>query len=225
MLGGQVETLKEPGRPRAVATASEAGSIAGFVVRQPSYLPSGYAADSAFVQGDGAVRITVHGDKVRDVLDALDIHDLQLPPGVDGKTATVRVNPAVFLRYRRGDAKLALAQSKSPEVELPAGIDLPTLGEIGLRIVGVAPPEAHRIAQTTDWHTTVLVPVPADASSFQQVDVNGNHGLLIETSGRAAGKGERREGSVLLWSDGERVFALTGRVNRVDLVQVASSVR
>jgi len=114
-------------------------------------------------------------------------------------------------------------------VDLPAGIDLPTLGEIGLRILGLGPAEAKRIAQTTDWHTTVLVPVPADASSFQQVDVNGNRGLLIETKARPDAPGaqghERRDGSLLLWSDGDRVFALSGRINRVDLVQMASSVR
>jgi hypothetical protein len=226
LLGGQIESLKEPGAPRGVASAGEAGAMAGFVARQPTYLPSGFVADSAFVQGDAAARITIHGDKVRAVLDALDIRDLQLPPGLDGKTATVRVSPAVFLRYRNGENRLALVQSRSPEVDLPAGIDLPTLGEIGLRILGLAPAEARRIAQTTDWHTTVLVPVPTDASSFSQVDVNGNRGLLVETTRRPNTKdGRRQAGSVLLWSDGDMVFALTGRLNRVDLVQMASSVR
>ena len=206
-------------------TAGEASAAASFVARQPSFVPGGFAPDSAFVHGDGAARITIRGDKVRTVLDALDIHDLQLPPGLDGKTATVRVNPAVFLRYRQGESRLALAQSRSPEVDLPAGIDVPTLGEIGLRILGLGPAEARRIAQTTDWHTTVLVPVPTDASSFQQVDVNGNRGLLIETQPRSDSNRGDRPGRLLLWSDGDRVFGLTGPVSRVDLVQMASSVR
>lgn len=226
LLGGQVEELEDPGPARGVSSAGEAGAIAGFIPRQPSYLPSGYAPDSAFVQGDGAARITIQGDRIRTVLEALEIRDLQLPPGIDGKTATVRVHPAVFLRYRRGENTIGLAQSRSPEVDLPAGIDLATLGEIGLRILGLDRSEARRIAQTTDWHTTVLVPVPTSARSFQPIDVNGNRGLLIESSDRVAPDGKKvRSGRVLLWSDGDRVFALTGRVEGADLVQMAASVR
>ena len=64
---------------------------------------------------------------------------------------------------------------------MPTGLDLARVGEIGLRIAGLSPSEAHRFAQSVDWHGTLVVPVPADVSSFSEVSVHGHKGLLVET--------------------------------------------
>ena len=57
-----------------------------------------------------------------------------------------------------------------------------------------------------------LLPGSTDESglnTFRQVTVHGNSGLLITMTGKGPGEGEhQREGSVVMWSEGDRVFAV-----------------
>ena len=106
-------------------------------------------------------------------------------------------------------------------MSMPAGMDLPVLGEIGLRILGLARDEAHRLAQAIDWHSTLLVPVPATATSFRQVEVRGARGLVIETTSTS----ERRPVNIVLWSEGGYAFCLRGQLGTVTLLQMANSVQ
>ena len=116
-----------------------------------------------------------------------------------------------------------LVQARSPEVSVPAGWDVERLAEIGLRVLGLDTGEARRIARSTDWRSTLLVPVPMNASTFRQVTVRGQSGLLITTSSRGQ-DGRRREGAMLMWTQGERVFCLQGNLSGRDLMQMAESV-
>jgi len=135
----------------------------------------------------------------------------------------VKMSPVVEQRFRNDRRRARLLQARSPEVGLPAGLDLPKLGEIGLRILGLDPSEARRIAQSTDWRSTMLVPVPGDVGSFRQVDVKGQKALLVTTTGNTP-DGRRREGTLLLWSDGDMVYALAGNLDSLDLMQMANSI-
>jgi hypothetical protein len=246
LLSDRVETVRDPERPRFMASPEEAGRAAGFAVRTPSFLPTGMAQDSVFFHDEAEVRLTVDASRLSAVMQALEINDLRLPAGLDGQVVTVHTLPAVGITYRSERRDALLLQSRSPEITLPPGVNLPQLGEIGLRIVGLDAAEAHRFAQSIDWNTTLLIPVPAAASSFNQVTVRGNPGLLITTrepeaappaaagaSGDTtrtapAGPGEHhhrhRAGSVLLWSEGEMVYAVMGNLDQVDLVQLAESL-
>jgi hypothetical protein len=114
-------------------------------------------------------------------------------------------------------------QAAKPEVLLPSDVDLPALGEIGLRILGLPPGEAREFAQAIDWQSTLLVPVPPAATSFRQVDVNGAGGVAIErTVVRAAGGAETVH--LMFWSAGDRVLALEGTFAFLELLQMARSI-
>jgi hypothetical protein len=85
--------------------------------------------------------------------------------------------------------------------------------------------ECERIARATDWRSTLLVPVPVNASTFRQVTVHGQPGLLIITPGERGADGKRhRDGRLLLWTVGDRVFGLRGNLRSDDIVQMAESV-
>jgi hypothetical protein len=103
---------------------------------------------------------------------------------------------------------------------LPQGTDLPLLAEIGLRVLGFEPNEARRFANSIDWRTTLLVPVPASVANFHEVDIGGSKGLLIETAGTS---GPRM--SQLLWSAGGSVFALIGDVRPEEMFEMARSTQ
>ena len=86
---------------------------------------------------------------------------------------------------------------------LPDSIDVQALGEIGLRILGLAPAEAKQFAQAMDWHTTLIVPVPPNASSFRQVNIGGHLGVMIQHQPR-----NQSPTNMIVWSTPDRVFAL-----------------
>jgi len=218
------EKLIDPGPPIYVASREAAAAKAGFVVQAPGYLPTGFVADSVFVQGEAAARVAVSEAKLRALLQRLDINDVSVPAGLDGQWVEVRKPPMVMQRFRTERRHAMLLQAPSPEVKLPAGWNLEQLGEIGLRVLGLDARDAKRIAKATDWRGTFLVPLPANASSFRQVDVHGQSGLLITTTERTADGKSRDERSVLMWSTGDRVFLLRGDLGQQDLLRMAESV-
>jgi len=95
---------------------------------------------------------------------------------------------------------------------------LPPLAEIGLRIAGMGSGDAHTLAHAIDWRSTLLVPIPAAASSFRQIDLPGGRGLFVEPTGR---RGPR----AILWTNGGVMYAMTGAVNSQTLLQIARSVQ
>jgi len=218
------EVIQDPGKPVVHDSPAAAAAAAGFAVETPSFLPRGLALDTVTVSGEGRALLGVSTARLRELLAALDLRDVDVPEGLDGQDLAIHMYPVVAQRYRAENARLTLVQSRSPEVSLPAGVDLARLAELGLRVLGLDPAEARRIAQTVDWRSTLLVPVPANASSFRSVTVRGEPGLLITTTRPVEG-GRRRAGSVVLWTEGDRVFALEGTLGGPDMMQVAESVR
>jgi len=226
MIFDHKDVLQEPGPPVVQSSLAAAAGPAGFSVAAPAYLPAGLALDTVAVSREGRARLSVSASRLRDLLAALDLNDVDVPAGLDGQQIAVHTLPVVIQSYRSDRHRLSLIQARSPEISLPTGVDLPRLGEIGLRILGLDASEARRIAASLDWRSTLLVPVPTNASSFRSVTVRGNPGLLITTTKPdGAGADRRRAGTVVLWTEGERVFALRGTLDPEDVMQVAESVR
>ena len=116
---------------------------------------------------------------------------------------------------------MRFTQAQSPDVAFPQGLDLSTLAEIGLRILGLDRKEAYRFAQSFDWRSTLLVPVPATAASFRRVEVGGGNGLVVETGG----PGNVAARNALFWADGGRVFVLQGALRAAELLEIAQTVQ
>jgi hypothetical protein len=220
------EKLRDPGPTQYYPTLDAAGAAAGIVVRKPSYLPNGLALDSVFVEPAGEARLSVSEAKLRTLLDQLDLRDVSLPAGLDGQWVEVRKPPVVIQRFRAERSMAGLAQGMSPEVSVPAGMDVVRLAEVGLRVLGLDPGEARRIARATDWRSTLMVPVPMNASTFRQVTIHGQPGLLITTAGTpSADRKRNRERTIVLWTEGDRVFGLRTSLGAQDAVQIAESVQ
>ena len=223
MIGDHAKQVKDPGPPQFMASAQLAGAAAGFVPRVPTTLPAGLVADTVTMRGEGQVRVTGDAAKLRALLEALDIRDLRVPDALTGQVIDIRLPAAVEQRFVNESRRAVLFQSRSPEISLPTGVNLADLGEIGLRILGLDASEARRVAQRIDWRSTMLLPIPSTAASFREVDVRGQKALMI-TSTFTNKEGRQRERTLLLWSDGDMVFALSGNVSEVDLTQMANSI-
>jgi len=226
LLSDQVQVLEKAGPPASYPTPAAAGAAAGFHVELPSWMPVGWdtEAPAVWVTGPGSARITANAARLAQILASLNINDVAVPQGLDGRTATVRTSPAVRVVWQHERQRVELVESPSPQVDFPSGTDLPALAEIGLRIMGLSRNDAYRFAQSIDWRSTLVMPIPANVASFRQVTVQGRSGLLVEAA-RAGGGRRGKAGAVVFWSDGNRVFALSGSLGAEQLLEIAQTLQ
>lgn len=230
LVGERLEVLEEPGPPSAAVSAKQAGDVAGMRVLEPTYLPPGLSLVGITVGKRSRARVTADAGRLQQVLDTLSITDLRVPEALDGKVVDITVPPVVKLSYEQGRLKADLVQVRTPEVKLPAGVSLPQLGEIGLRILGLPATEARQFAQTIDWSSSLIVAIPPMATRYKQIEVSGRRGVLIQREEPVRGvdgqpTGRTRTATVLLWSDGERVLGLEGTIFAQELQLMADSLR
>ena len=222
LFGDQVQISQQPAA--SYATPGEAGDAVGYHVYLPTWMPVGWDRESPSVEvlGQKLARVTANTARLQSILTSLDISDVSIPEGLNGKSATIRIPSAVRVKWQHEGRTVELLQSPSPQAEFPSGTNLAQLAEIGLRILGLARGDAYRFAQSIDWRTTLLVPVPVNVGTFNQVTVQGNSGLLLEVA--ETGR-RRRAASIVLWSSGGRVFALQGSLDSAALLEMAQTLQ
>lgn len=221
LVGEHVKVLEDPGPPVQVASLEDAAAAARMPVATPQWLPTGSTIMETAVVGERAMRVTASSERLQQVMDALGITDLSAPAGLDGQVVDVRVPPVVMIRYDHQDKRRTrLFQARTPQIALPEGVDMQALGEIGLRILGLPPQEANQFARAIDWHTTLVVPVPPNARSFQQIDIGGRQGVLIQHQ-----PPDQSPTTTIVWSTTDRVFALVSIEHVSAVTAMAASVR
>lgn len=221
------EVLKEPGPPQEFPSADLAAAAAGLPgVMRPGQLPAGFRFENSIVLDDASAKLTINSSKLRPILDALALNDVQVPPGFDGQPITVHKPAIVCQQFTDGKRALMVLEAMSPEVALPPGADLRQLGEMGLRVLGLDAKEARRVAAAVDWKTTLVVPVPTTAGSFRQVTVHGQQGLFVSTNAETRPDGTRkRAGALVVWGEGGRVHAVQGEISHDVLLDFANQLR
>lgn len=225
LLGDRIQILKEAGAPTPVASPEQAGSLAGIDVRLPEYLPPAMTIKEITVTGEYVAQVTADAARLQEVMDAVGIDDLTVPEGLDGQVSTIRVPPVVTVKYEQGPRVTRLYQARTPQVSMPSPVDLASLGEIGLRILGLPRRDAKQFAHAMTWQTTLLVPVPPTISSFKQVDIKGHGGVALERWVPSPAATPRTRVNVLLWAADGRVFGLESTQQTEDLLLMANSVR
>src|SRR4051812_43680987 len=133
LLSDSVEVTKKGGPPRVVASAEDAARETGIPVLVPTYVFNLNEAPEIRVLDSRAARFTANASRLQAVAETLGVNDVEVPAQLDGATVEVRVPAAVAMRYQRNGVWVAtFTQGRSPEIDLPAGVDLAKLGEIGL---------------------------------------------------------------------------------------------
>jgi hypothetical protein len=117
------------------------------------------------------------------------------------------------------DDCVVLSEGPSPEVNVPPGLDLANLSQIGLELAGMTPSQAQQFLQTVDWRSMLRVSVPRSMRSYQAVEVNGAKGALLNMAGR------RGPTYTLIWAKNGIVYSLTGFGDSSNAVSLANSVQ
>jgi hypothetical protein len=234
LISDSVDMQQEPGEPVAVASAEEASQLAGFNVR----IPADMTPSQINVTSGATFSLTLDRDKAQALLDEAGRSDLVLPASVDGAEISVDIPASVSVAFgicprpgeggsgnteqstteRRYPDCVILAQIPSPSVNAPADLDIEALARIGLEFTGMSPAEAAEFTSTVNWTSTLLVPIPRNAASHEQVSVDGVTGTLIQRSGETSQ-------FALLWVKDGIIYAISGLgTNSDQALEMANSL-
>ncbi len=113
-----------------------------------------------------------------------------------------------------------LAEIPSPTVNAPANVDVAQLAQIGLEFTGMTPEQAAAYTRTIDWTSTLVVPIPRNAATYQQVNVDGVTGTLIQRPTDDAAD------FVLIWVKNGIVYSIGGLgSNSQQAIDMANSLK
>lgn len=237
LLSHSVTFTKKPSKPQIVSSPADATKLAGFQVRLPS---SRSDAPQLLVSGGSAFQFVVDRKLAQSVIDQMGRSDIQLPASLDGANIKATIPAGVSAAYgdcpkgeeltgesgstgsprRRFQNCVILAEIPSPTVDTPPDLDVQKLAELGLEISGMSADQARSYAQTVDWTSTLVIPVPRNAASYKSVQVDGVTGYLIQRSVDDAPQ------YALIWVNNGIVYAIGGLgTNSAAAIQMANSLK
>jgi hypothetical protein len=225
---------------QSASDAAAAVRLAGFPIQ---LLSSRKDSPKLVVSGEHAINLTVDRARLQAIFNEAGHAELTVPASLDGAAVAVQIPRAVTAQYgtcptpttatnaiasnvtgppaastQYSDC-VRLRQGPSPMVNVPPGLDIQHLAEIGLEVAGMNPTESHDFLQTVDWKSTLSMTVPRFLRSYQAVKVNGTQGTLLTLAGR------RGPGYTLIWAKNGMVYSLVGFGDSSEAVNLASSLK
>jgi hypothetical protein len=246
LFADAVTVTKNPADAVQTASAAEASALAGFNVR----VLGGASGEPSFTVQDGAAfEIVIDQPKAQGLLNEAGRGDLVLPASLDGATIAVEIPSGVNVVYNcpavaQNDAEensvgffgasgeidgdidelvdcVLLGQIPSPSVETPPDLDMAKLAEVGLQFTGMTPDEARAFSSNVDWTSTLVMPIPIDAATSQQVQVDGVTGTLVH---RRSSDGVPAR-YMLMWVKDGIVYALSAFGTPDDAVALGNTIQ
>ena len=211
MAPGELEIVHEPGAATPVDSLSEAGLQTGLDVRTIAGLGDPVQIN-VIDGGDGKLKIDLAA--ARALMEAAGADPTLLPDNLDGATVHVTVFPGVQQAWGE---EFTFLQAPSPWVDYPEDIDAQALGEAALQVLGTEPREAHRIAQNIDWAGTLLMPIPSEMVTYNEVTVDGVSGVALEPLDGSGG--------ALMWQKDGIIYMLSTQGSTAELLNLAESIR
>jgi hypothetical protein len=98
-------------------------------------------------------------------------------------------------------------------------LNIQQLAQIALEFTGMTSEEAAAFSNTVDWTSTLVVPIPKNAATYKQVNVDGVTGTLIQRPADDAPQ------YALLWVKDGILYAISGLgTNSPQAVDMANSL-
>lgn len=233
----QVEVNEED---HPVTDLAGARQLAGFNVQ---LLSARKDTPEIVVGGTHKIDVIVDRSRLQAIATEAGHPDLVLPQSLDGATVGVQVPRSVQVQYGTcpGPANASkvvadnitgpsptttefsdcvrLREGPDPVVNVPAGLDVGGLAQIGLETAGMTPAQASDFLHTIDWKATLTLSVPRSLRSYQVVKVDGTNGTLLSMAGR------RGPSYALIWTKNGIVYSLTGFGDSSQAVGLADSLK
>ena len=244
-IADNVVMTMDPGKPDIVSSTSKAAQVAGYAVRTVSSLGTPQRVE---VNGETAFQMTINRDRIETLLEEVGRSDIRIPASANGALIAVHIPKSVISMYgdcpvrhvgsnpqshaealaERKMERMAnitnttctyFIQAPSPTVSVPPDLNMSDIAEAALELAGMSPVEARSFCETVDWSSTLVVPVPRNSSSYENVTVDGVEGTLITET---LSQGNRYS---LLWVKNGVIHSLAGHGNSSDALSLAASLR
>jgi hypothetical protein len=233
-----VVSANEPDQPAADAAAAR--QLSGFDV---SVISERKDPPKFVVTGRHAFDMTLNRDRLQTVFSQAGHPEISVPPSLNGAPLKVEIPRAVEIQYGHCPTPasasqtlannisgpppssteysdcLRLREGPNPIVNVPEGVDIQKLAEIGLETAGMNPGQAREFLHNVDWQSTLVMAVPRFLRSYEAVKVAGAKGTLMSMAGR------RGPGYALIWAKNGTGYMLTGFGDASHAVDVADSVK
>ncbi len=238
MISDKVDiTVNEPNQP--AADPSAASAIAGFPVRLPQARKD---SPKLIVSGRHELKMTVDRSRLEEILKAAGHPEINVPTSLDGAVFSVKIARAVHAQYGTCPGRITatnaiagqvietapsvgqykdcvrLAEGPSPVVNVPPGLDVQKLAEVGLQAAGMSADQANQFFHAVDWKSVLTLSVPRQLRSYEQVTVDGAKGTLLTMASR------RGSGYSLVWAKNGMSYTLTGFGDSSGAVALANSI-
>jgi len=194
------------------------------------------------VEGAGAFTLKVDVSKAQALLNEAGRSDLVLPSSINGANVSVTIPASVSVAYgtcpdpatqdkanglnANGSADrqypdcVILAEITTPTVSAPSELNIAQLAQIGLEFTGMTNDQAAAFTQTVDWTSTLVIPLPKNAATYQQVMVDEVIGTLIQRPADDAPQ------YVLVWVKNGIIYAISSLgTNSQQAIQMANSLQ
>ncbi len=235
LISNSIHMDQKPGDPVAVTSAENASKLTSFNVR----LPQGKTPSQIYVTNAASFTVTVDRAKAQSLLDEAGRSDLVLPASIDGADISVQIPAAVSAGYgtcpkpekdtaenkgseipgRRFPDCVMLVEMPSPSVNAPADLDVNQLAQLGLEFTGMSKEDAAAFTKTVNWASTLVIPIPKNAASYEQVTVDGVTGTLIQRPADDAPQ------YALIWVKNGIIYAISGLgANSQQAIDLANSL-
>jgi hypothetical protein len=237
LISSSITTEQKPGNPVTAADAASASQQVGFNVR----VPQGLTPSRISVEGAAAFTIKVDATKAQALLNESGRSDLVLPSSINGADVSVNIPASVTVSFgtcpdpsSQDSAKslngngsagrqypdcVILAELPTPTVSAPPQLNIAQLAQIGLEFTGMTSDQAAAFTQTVDWTSTLVIPLPKNAATYQQVTVDGVTGTLIQRPADDAPQ------YALLWVKNGIIYAISSLgTNSQQALQMANSL-
>lgn len=233
LFSNSMTVTDQPTKPADAADAAQASQMAGFNVR----LPQGKTPSAIRVMTGSAFTFTINREKVQALLDEVGRGDLVLPESIDGKDVSVKIPAGVSTEYgtcpshsdndefhgesprSQYDDCIIVAQIPSPTVSAPSEVNVGQLMQIGLEFSGMSKEEATNFTNSVDWTSTLVIPIPRYAATYEQVNVDGVTGTLIQRPS------DDESQYSLIWVKDGVIYAISAFGNRAQALELANALQ
>lgn len=221
ILSDDLTITQAPQKPVSVPDAATASNLAGFHVR----LLDDRSPSAILFKSGAAAQMKLDRDRLQSILDEAGHGDLEIPASVDGAVLGLRVPAGIVAFYGHcgnlparmqgiqgspdSDAPdsscVSLMELPSPAVSAPPQIDPAQIAQIALQFLGMSATEAANFTQTVDWTTTLVLPVAQGQTSYKNVYIAGNDGILLRPKASLSATH-----FMLMWVNNGIVYGLSG---------------
>jgi hypothetical protein len=231
-------TVNEKNQP--ATDRSAASALAGFPVQ---LIEARKDAPKLVVGGRHELNMIVERAQLQEIMKAAGHPEIRVPASLDGASFSVQIPRALHAQYGTCPSRVTatnaiagqvietapvagqyadcvrLSEGPPPVVNIPAGLDIQQLAEIGLQAAGMTAAQANQFFHAIDWRAMLTLSVPRQLRSYQQVKVAGTQGTLLALAGR------RGPGYTLIWAKNGMTYALTGFGDYSGAVALADSLK